>query len=94
MDIAVSFSTGAHLAEDDLQHTVNYEELYVIASRQMQQTRKLIETAAQAIVDDIRHDHPYIENITVSLKKLNPPMGGTVAHSGVIITYERKQDGI
>jgi dihydroneopterin aldolase len=63
--------------------------LYIIACDQMKQTRKLIETVAQAITDDIREQYPHAESVQVGIKKLNPPLGGSVASSGVIINYKK-----
>jgi dihydroneopterin aldolase len=60
----------------------------------MQQPKKLIETLAQAILDDIKTQYVFIETATVTIKKLNPPMTGRVAHSGVSITYNKAENGI
>ena len=35
----------------------------------MKHPRKLIETLAQAIIDDIKNEYPYIEKATVTIKK-------------------------
>lgn len=93
VDISVGFMPVGKLDEDDLANTVNYEQLYIIASLQMQQPRKLIETLAQAILDDIRKQYSFLETITVTVRKMNPPMKGKVAHSGVTISYHKSDNG-
>ena len=93
VDISVGFTPADDLKTDSLANTVNYEQLYAIACEQMKHPRKLIETLGQAIIDDIKQEYPYIENAVVTIKKLNPPMRGKVAHSGVTISY-KKPDGI
>jgi len=88
VDIAVSFIPTANLSEDELANTVNYEQLYIIASEEMKHTRKLIETVAQAIFNRIQHKYPFAKNIKVSLKKINPPLKGKVGNSSVVIISE------
>ncbi|MDB5136437.1 MAG: folB [Mucilaginibacter sp.] len=94
VDISVGFIPIGELNEDNLANTVNYEQLYAIVNLQMQQPKKLIETLAQAIIDGIKKQYTFIETITVTIKKLNPPLKGRVAHSGVIITYNRSENEI
>src|ERR1700761_3833654 len=85
VDISVGFIPPGDLHKDNLSNTVNYEQLYNIACLQMQKPRKLIETLAQAIIDEIKKEYSFVENIAVTIKKLNPPMKGRVANSGVSI---------
>jgi dihydroneopterin aldolase len=94
VDITVGFIPVSELNEDNLANTVNYEQLYAIVEQQMQQAKKLIETLAYNIIEDIKKQYPYIEMATVTIKKLNPPMKGKVAHSGVSITYNKSENGI
>jgi dihydroneopterin aldolase len=85
VDIAVGFVPDAKLTEDEIAHTINYERLYIIACEEMSNTRKLIETVAQSIFDRIQQKYPYVKQIKVAVKKLNPPMKGKVGHSSVVI---------
>ena len=89
VDIIVDFTPADELKKDSLANTVNYEQLYHIACLQMEHPRKLIETLGQAIVDDIKNEYPYIEKAEVTIKKLHPPMPGTVDHTSVTITYTK-----
>src|SRR5476651_344519 len=79
VDIDVEFETDADLIADEINDTVNYEQLYAIAETEMQHARKLLETVAQAIANRIRTNHTQVKNIRVELKKLNPPLRGSVA---------------
>ena len=91
VDIEVTFETSANggLATDDLNDTVNYEELYDISARHMQQPQKLIETVATFIMEDIKARYKIAEKITVSIKKLNPLAGAKVKYTEIIINYNR-----
>jgi len=87
VDISVSFEPTADLAEDEIDNTVNYEQLYNIACDQMKITRKLIETVGQAIVDAIKQKFPFVKSTRVSIQKMDPPLKGKVGHSSVVIIY-------
>lgn len=85
VDISVSFLPATDLVEDEIDNTVNYEQLYNIACNEMKITRKLIETVGKSIVDVIKQSFPLVKSIRVSIKKINPPLKGKVGHSGVVI---------
>ena len=85
VDVEVSFLPLTNLKEDKLSNTIDYEQLYNMIDEQMKHTRKLIETVAQAIVDQIKDNYPVVEKIQISIKKLNPPLKGKVDYSCIII---------
>jgi dihydroneopterin aldolase len=89
VDLAVAFIPVGKLDEDNLANTVNYELLYQITSIQMQQPKKLIETLAQAIIEEVKKEYSFVESIVVTIKKLYPPLPGRVAHSSVTISYTK-----
>jgi 7,8-dihydroneopterin aldolase/epimerase/oxygenase len=90
VDIAVSFKPNGNLNEDEIDNTVNYEQLYNIACNEMKNTRKLIETVGQAIADNIKQTFPFVERTRVAIKKMDPPLKGKVGHSSVVIIYGDK----
>lgn len=94
VDISVDFEPKGELLHDKLADTVNYEHLYELTFHQMQTPRKLIESLCQAIIDDIVKHYRYVDNVSVTIKKLNPPMPGRVAYSSVTITYNNPANGI
>jgi dihydroneopterin aldolase len=86
VDVEVGFIPLDNLKNDNLGNTVDYEQLNKIVDEQMKQTRKLIETVAQAIAGQIKDQFPFVEKIQVSIKKLNPPLSGKVEYSSIVIT--------
>lgn len=86
VDIEVDFVPENYLNDDKIGNTVDYEQVHDIACEQMKYTRKLIETVAQAIADDIKALYPLVINIRVTIKKLNPPLKGRVDYSSILIT--------
>ena len=89
VDIEVSFMPAADTEEDEIANTVNYEHLYEITREEMQQPKKLIETVAQGILDQVKAKYDYVDAIEVSIKKLNPPLGCKVGYSNVVISYKK-----
>jgi dihydroneopterin aldolase len=86
VDVEVDFRpVTAGIRQDDITHTVDYEQLYEIVCEEMKITRKLIETVAQSIADGIKAKYAFADRIMVKLKKVHPPMGGNIDHSSVTI---------
>ena len=79
------FSNG----NDELTHTVNYEGLYRIIAHQMKKPRKLLESVAHSILEDIRQEFISAETIKISIRKMNPPLSGEVKNSLVELVFNR-----
>ncbi|OCX51644.1 dihydroneopterin aldolase [Mucilaginibacter sp. PPCGB 2223] len=92
VDVDVEFLQQHHFTNDEIAHTVNYEQLYIIVAKHMKQPRKLLETVVQAIIDELKTTYPFVETIRVGLKKLSPPLPGIVEHSFIEITYHKPDD--
>ena len=55
VDVEVTFRPAiAGIRQDNITHTVDYEQLYDIVCNEMKHARKLIETVAQSIADGIK----------------------------------------
>ncbi len=87
VDIEVGFAPIGDINEDELKNTVNYEQLYDIACEEMKHTKKLIETVAQAIINEIKEQYDFAETIQVSIKKLTPLVGAKTKYSSITINY-------
>ena len=74
---------------DEISRTVNYERLFEIISNQMKNPRKLLESVAHAMLEDIRHEFISVKNIRVSIRKVNPPLSGEVENSLVELVFNR-----
>ena len=85
--VDVMVYTNAKDAElhDDLNGTVNYEQIYKAVEQNMQHTVKLIEHLARKIIDDIRLFVVKEDTIRIKIRKLNPPLGAKVEASVVEI---------
>ncbi len=72
---------------EDLKNTINYEELYQLLAEVMRPKRKLLESALEDIMDLILKRYGYLQEIKVSIRKVNPPFGGDLANSEVALHY-------
>lgn len=87
ISIKVAFEQEERKLEgDNLEQTVNYEDLYRIAEDEMKNPRQLLETVAQAISDRIKQKFSYLIHTVVTVKKLNPPLKGRVRASSVTVS--------
>jgi len=86
IDVDVDLIPGKNLTEDDINGTINYEQLYEIVSEQMSLTKKLLETVAQNILDEIRKQFPLAKSIRVVIKKMSPPLKGKVEYSCITVS--------
>ncbi len=85
VDLEVTYSPSEKIMEDNLANTVDYEHLHFIIKNQMKQTKKLIETVAQCIANEVKEQYPFIKTLKLVIKKCNPPLNGQVAYSAVVI---------
>ena len=59
---------------------------YTIVFEEMKIRAKLLETVVQRIIDRILEEHKTVEEVTIEVQKLNPPIGGNVGY----VSVERK----
>jgi len=85
VDAEVTFQPAADLKQDNISETVNYEEIYRVVSTQMKHTRKLIETVAQSIGEELKMKYPFVDSVKVTLSKMHPPLAGKVDRSSVTV---------
>jgi dihydroneopterin aldolase len=63
---------------DEINRTVNYEEVYTIIKTIMAAPVKLLETAVKKIMTKITDLYPSVKRIKVRVSKINPPLSGRV----------------
>ena len=74
---------------EDIDNTINYEELYRILQEVMSPRRKLLESAAEDILNRLVEEYAHVNEIEVHIHKINPPFGGDVANSVVSLFYKK-----
>ncbi len=89
VDIAVEtdFTEGA--TRDELAGTVDYETLFDIVKKEMEQPSKLLETVAEKIVHDVLQQLPAVLTVELKISKINPPIGGKCRKASITIAKKR-----
>lgn len=92
-DYLVDLKVKASLAEasktDALRDTVDYVHLNRIVKQEMNIRSKLLEHVGKRIIDRIFEELILVNEIKVSVAKVNPPIGGNVAE--VVVTMSAKR---
>ena len=78
VDVDMHFDFAKAAATDKLSNTVDYENVYKMVHRLVTENKfYLIEKLAFLIGNAILDGHPIIESVDVTVRKHNPPVGGT-----------------
>ncbi len=85
IDLFLTVDTSKAESTDNLYDTVNYQEVYQLVKSEMQITSKLLENVGRRILDSIKITYPQVENATVKIKKLNPPLGGKMDYVSITL---------
>ena len=89
LDIYVVFELAPYAKSEDINQTIDYILVYDISFRFFQKETLLIETVAQQILEELKHRFPFLEEIFIRIKKLNPPMKAEIQNSVIELTYQR-----
>ena len=90
VDLEVKANLQTSSKTDNLSDTVDYVLLNKIVKEEMQQPSKLLETVANRILNRILKEDALVKKATVSVSKLNPPIGGDVESVTIKMTLRRK----
>jgi len=85
--VTVKITTDTAVAEktDNITKTINYQDVYAVIKKEMEQKSKLLEHVASRIADAVKNHFPAVEKISVKVTKINPPVGGKMAGVSVRI---------
>ena len=89
VDIEVEVNLAKSSVSDALEDTVDYVHLNHIVKEEMAKRSKLLEEVARRILDRFFLELKMITSATVSVAKINPPIGGNVQEVVIILTKER-----
>ena len=95
-DYIVNLTVKADLSlssvTDKLEDTVDYVSLLAIVKKQMSIRSKLLENVVDRIINQVFNDLPKVSQVTVSVPKRNPPIGGSVEE--VCVEKELKRSSL
>lgn len=90
VDLEVEANLQPSAESDLLRDTVDYVFLNRIVKEEMDKPAQLLETVCRRILDRIFEEDGLVAKATVSVSKLNPPIGGDVERVTVKMVDERK----
>lgn len=90
VDLEVKADLLPSAESDALEDTVDYVLLNAIVKEEMSKPYKLLETVAQRILNQIFIKDQRVTKATVSISKINPPIGGDVEMVTIKLTERRK----
>ena len=89
LNLCATINNLDSIANDNLEATVNYAEIYEVICKEMKIPSKLLEHVCGRILDKLFAKYATIEKIEITLTKDTPPMGGDRLSSSVRIKAER-----
>lgn len=89
VDLKIKTDFKQAVLSDELCHTVDYVHLNSIVNQEMQIRSKLLEHVASRIMARIFDELPQVQQISIRIAKINPPIGGDVASVAVKIKQKR-----
>ncbi len=89
VDVEVKANLRKSSKTDNLIDTVDYVHLNHIVKEEMAIRSKLLEEVAQRILNRFFKELKMIQKATVSVAKINPPIGGNVEEVVIILTKKR-----
>ncbi len=92
VDVAVELDFAEAAAHDDLAQTVDYERVYALVKAIVTENKfYLIEKLAYLIARRVAEAYAGIEAVEVTVRKPNPPVGGTCDRAEAI--YRHRPSG-
>ena len=76
IDLFLRTDTRKAEVSDELRDTVNYQKVYEFIKAEMQTRSKLLEHVGRRILIRIKQEFPEVNQASIKIRKLNPPLGG------------------
>ena len=87
IDLEVAFKAPKHTISS-IEETVNYVEIYRIVDERFSEYKNLLETCAMEICDSLHEQFSEIRKVSISIKKINPPI--TNFTGSVAVSYSKE----
>jgi dihydroneopterin aldolase len=88
VDLSVSFKPGESIISE-LDQTIDYTRLYDLVKKRMATPTPLLETIATEIASVIQSEYSEIIKISISIKKLYPPVNNFEGSVGVSFEWNK-----
>jgi len=85
VDVHIVCDLSLPAISDNIKDALNYQTVYQLVSKEMQQTSNLLEHVGQRIKHSILDHFPDAEEVSVKISKMNPPLGGKVKKVSIVV---------
>ena len=90
VDVAARLDFAAAAEHDDLAGTVDYEKVYALVEEIVTENNfYLIEKLAYLTARRVAEAFPHVETVEVTVRKPNPPVGGTCDRAEAVYRFSR-----
>ena len=89
VDLLFDVDTSRAEVSDNIADTVSYLDVYQTVKREMESPSNLLEHVARRIGEAVLHEYAAVQNVTVKVYKLNPPLGGQMDSVSVELSLSR-----
>jgi dihydroneopterin aldolase len=89
VNLSVGFDTPV-LPIRELDQTIDYTALYTLVKNRMARPTPLLETIITELVEEIRSGYPMVTKISISVKKLYPPVNSFEGAVGVSFEWNKQ----
>ena len=85
VDVDLEADTTIAQHSDNVSDTVNYQSVYNVVKREMAVASHLLEHVADRIAKSLLNEFGTVEEVSVKVSKLNPPLGGVLKSASVTV---------
>jgi len=89
IDLQLKTDCSLPAISDNIKDALNYQLVYDLVKIEMQTNCCLIENAAKRILDKLFLNFNQLNEVTIKLSKLNPPLGGKLEKVSIIFNKKR-----
>lgn len=84
VDLEIETDLSLPAESDALEDAVNYQVAYRLVKKEMKQHKSnLLENIGKRILDSIYEELEGVQKVIVTIRKMNPPMGGPINNVSV-----------
>lgn len=89
VDLTIETNLEEAAKSDKLEDTVNYQSVYELVQYEMNINSSLLEHIAKRILDSLFSSFQMVENASLKISKLNPPLGGQIEKVTILMSKSR-----
>jgi dihydroneopterin aldolase len=91
VDLELDTDLAVPASSDNLNDAVNYQQAYQIIKKEMKRTKSnLLENIGKRMLDALEGEMDGVKEMTIRIRKLNPPLGGPIKSVGIKMSRKLK----